>query len=222
MGLDVSQQEGTLRVAGALRDHSLATAFAEDVQSLHHRYASEVVGRYALCPFMREPKRSFGQFCVMLEPEPAVEAALAEVLAAPSQVVHLVYPLVTVDVPSFERFGNALHLAVAKAVAGAPVHATFHPRMEGDASRASRLVGLLRRAPDPFVQFVPEGLHEGGTTYVDLDGLDLASFFAASTDRAASTFERLSSEDVEAIVATQNDIQAERQERYARYLDALG
>lgn len=213
-------QEGSLRVAGAFAARAGARAFAAVVERVHHRYATEVVGAYALCPFMRDPSRSFGRFCVMLDPEPDLEAALAEVAAAPTQVVHLVYPLVTLDVSPFERFGNALHQLVARTVPSPPVHATFHPRMEGDATRAARLIGLLRRAPDPFVQFVPEGLHEGGTTFVDLAAIDLATF-SAKPARAASTFERLTPAMIEALVATQDDIKAERDARYAEHLDAF-
>jgi hypothetical protein len=213
-------QEGMLRVAGALASRGEARAFASIVQRVHHRYATEVVGTHGLCPFMRDPARSFGRFCVMLDREPDLEAALAEVVSAGSQVVHLVYPLVSIDVTPFERFGNELHQLVARTLPSPPVHATFHPNMEGDASRPSRLVGLLRRAPDPFVQFVPEGLHEGGTSFVDLGQLDLAALLATPA-RAQTTFERLTSAMIAAIVSSQDDIKADRDRSYAEHLDAF-
>ena len=209
-----------LRVAGALATRAAARAFAAVVQRVHHRYATEVVGAHALCPFMRDPARSFGRFCVMLDREPDLEAALAEVVAAGTQVVHLVYPLVAMDVTPFERFGNELHQRVARTLPSPPVHATFHPKMEGDASRPSRLIGLLRRAPDPFVQFVPEGLHEGGTTFMDLGQLDLATL-VATPPRAQTTFERLTPAMVTAIVTAQDDIKADRDRSYAEHLDAF-
>jgi hypothetical protein len=134
-----------------------------------------------------------------------------------------VYPLVTMASTPFERFGNQLHKLVASRLAGAPVHASFHPQMEGGRGAAARLVGLLRRAPDPFVQFVPEGLHEGGTVYTDLSSVDLASLVVkVPKDRAESLHERLDEASLDRIEALQRDIKRDRDESYARFVDAMG
>jgi hypothetical protein len=136
----------------------------------------------------------------------------------------LVYPLTDADAATFERFGNAVHHTVASRSRGGPVHASFHPDMVGDTTSESKLVGFLRRAPDPFVQFIPEGLHQGGSTYIDLEKVDLTSLMAAGSakaDNAKSNFERLQSDDLDRIETTIHDIQRDRDESYAPYLDEL-
>jgi len=210
-----------ISIAGALRDHPLASDLAKEVMRVHHRYATEVVGAHRLCPFMNDPETAFGRFCVMLDRTTDLDAALSEVIAAGTSVVHLVYPLIDIDVTSFERFGNRLHMEVGKTLMRAPVHATFHPLMEGDASSATRLVGMLRRSPDPFVQFVPEGLHEGGTTYLDPQSFDPQRFTQPRPTPAQHNHERLAHADIAAIVERQQDIRADRDRSYARFLDAL-
>jgi hypothetical protein len=210
-----------LSIAGALREHPLAVEFGRTVERVHHRYAAEVVGAHRLCPFMREPAIAFGRFCVMMDRELVLDTALGEVQAAGSEIVHLVYPLLDVDVTTFERFGNRLHLEVAKRGSEAPVHATFHPLMEGDAKTPARLVGMLRRAPDPFIQFVPEGLHKGGTTYLDADDFDFSRFVERHPTPTESTHQRLTASHLEAITASLRDIRADRDGSYAKYLDAI-
>jgi hypothetical protein len=209
-------------VAGELAAHPLARAFALEVQRVHHRYAVEVVGAFSLCPFMNDPESAFGRFVVMLDREPAVASARDQVLAAPG-VAHLIYPLFTGSSNAIERFGNALHEAVRREAFARrldpPVHATFHPEMEGDTSSAQRLVGFLRRAPDPFVQFVPEGLAKGGTVFADPATIDLATLLTPKPAR--SLFDRLSRADLEVVAAREASIRADRNESYARFLDAL-
>jgi hypothetical protein len=218
----MSDSEGIV-IAGALADAPVARELAEQVQRVHYRYASEVVAQFRLCPFLNDPETAFGRFCVMLEREPDLERAAEQVEKAGAKVVHLVYPLVTMASTPFERFGNQLHKLVASRLAGAPVHASFHPEMEGGRGAAARLVGLLRRAPDPFVQFVPEGLHEGGTVYTDLSSVDLASLVVkVPKDRAESLHERLDEASLDRIEALQRDIKRDRDESYARFVDAMG
>jgi len=210
-------------VAGTLAEHPLARDFARVVQEVHHRYAVEVVGAFRLCPFMKDPQTAFGRFCVVLETEPSVATATELVLAETTQVAHLIYPLVKLPCALFERFGGEVHKALARTGRGAPVHATFHPDMGGHTKSASRIVGLLRRAPDPFVQFVPEGLHGGGTTFIDPTAIDWGTLQEPlSGDNTESLFGRLTEEDYARIDAIQGDIKAEREERYRRFLDALG
>jgi hypothetical protein len=209
-------------LAGQLADHPDAEAFARVIQEVHHRYAMEVVGAFRLCPFMKDPETAFGRFCVVFDREPSVATAKALVLAETSQVAHLIYPLVRMTCAEFERFGGDVHKAVAATGRGAPVHATFHPDMGGDRSSASRIVGLMRRAPDPFLQFVPEGLHGGGTTFIDVSAIDWTSLQPPpSEDNTASLFDRLGEEDYDRIAAVQDAIKKERDERYRRFLDAM-
>jgi hypothetical protein len=211
------------RVAGALAGHAIARDFAREVMRVNHRFAAEVVGAFELCPFMSDPANAFGRFCVMLDRQPDVTSAVSEVLAAPG-VVHLVYPLVTGEATPFERFGNALHEAVRREAhrrdIEPPVHATFHPEMEGERSE-KRLIGFLRRSPDAFVQFVPAGLASGGTQFVaDPSKIDVAALIAA-TQNKKGLFQRLSSTDLDAIARAQRDIRADRDKSYAPFLAAL-
>ena len=208
-------------LAGSLAAHPLAREFADEIQHVHHRYATEVVGAFRLCPFMKDPATAFGRFCVVLEAEPSVEIAKALVLAETSQVAHLIYPLVRLECALFERFGGDVHKVLAATGRGVPVHATFHPEMGGDTSSSSRIVGLMRRAPDPFVQFVPEGLNGGGTTFLDPSAIDLAALGGASGDNTESLFDRLGEEDYARITAIQRDIKKDRDERYERFIDAM-
>ena len=212
-------------VAGAYADHPLALCFAREVRRVHHRYAVEVVAAFRLCPFLADPAKDFGRFCVMLERTPDVDAAFEQVAAAQaddaSALVHLVYPLVLLEPARFERFAMKLHELVARKLPHPPVHATFHPDLEGDDSTPARLVGVMRRAPDPFVQFVPEGLQKGGTGYVDLATADLAKLLETPRERAMRTFERLRGATLETIVARLADIRADRERSYTPFLAAL-
>jgi hypothetical protein len=222
----VSEQRAAQRsIGGALRDHPAAADLAGEVARVHHRFASEVVAHFRLCPFLHDPATAFGRFCVMLDREPDVASAADEVEKAGLSVVHLVYPLTTLEVTPFEQFGNRVHLEVARRMRSAPVHATFHPGMQGDSRSAARLVGLLRRAPDPFVQFVPEGLHVGGTTYMDPSAFELGALAGSNAKPGATpaehNFDRLSVEDLATIAARQRDIAADRDRSYAPYLDAM-
>lgn len=214
-------------IIGELSSAACAQTFSEVVRRVHHRYATEVVDAYRLCPFMKDPETAFGEFVVVLSRSLDVALATARVLEADTQVVHLVYPLVTASPTEFERFGNAVHQGVASSGRGGPVHAAFHPEMAGDASTASKLVGLVRRAPDPFIQFIPEGLHVGGSTFVDLEHVDLTQLVKTmpvpgqEKNNAKSNFERLAAEDLERIQDILKEIRAERDRSYAEFLDSL-
>jgi hypothetical protein len=188
---------------------------------VHHRYATEIVGAFKLCPFMHDVDTAFGVFCVILDHEPDLVTALHHIDDAPSSVVHLVYPLVTLDSRSFERFGGDIHRELARRDRDAPVHASFHPQMEGGSNTSGRLVGLLRRAPDPFVQIVPAGLHEGGTVFVDAASMDPMALLNQKPDPTTSNFERLDEAAIAEIESRQREIHAQRDTTYAPFLKQL-
>jgi len=207
-------------IRGKLAEHAGAVAFAAEVWRVHRRYAEEIVGRHRLCPFMKEPETAFGDFVVVLDDAPDLALAREVALAARGTVVHLVYPLIEIEPRTFERFGAEVGAALRESLPHpAPVIASFHPRFSGDASSPGRLVGLLRRAPDPFVQIVPSGLHEGGTV---LAGALDEAIAAASRDPAELNFDRVRLPgvlaDIEAAIA---DVQADRARSYAPHLAAL-
>jgi hypothetical protein len=203
-----------LELHGALRDHPSAGAFAAEVARVHRRYATEVVAANQLCPFLRDPETAFGRFCVMLDPALDLDAARAAVTAGGSLVVHVVYPCVRPAAPVFEKFAARLGEAVRAAVADPPVLATFHPDLTGDPSTAHRMVGLLRRAPDPFVQFIPAGLHEGGTVFA-------GTSVAPTADNASVVYGRLKGAPLEALLARLAEVHEDRDRSYAPFLRAL-
>lgn len=217
-------------VRGELSDHHLARDFAAQVVRVHTRYAEEVVARHRLCPFMRDAETGFGRFCVLLDREPDIDTALAAAREATSAVIHLVFPCIRTAGSAFERFGARFGDALRKTTAateidaallpglpaaGGPVLAAFHPEMAGDGMNAHRLVGLLRRAPDPFVQLIPPGLSQGGTVLAG-EGV------VAGTDPTEETFERLKGAGVAAIEAMIAEIHADRDASYAPFLQAFG
>lgn len=199
-----------MEISGALASHPQAPAFAAEVQRVHRRYANEVVGSFRLCPFFRDAESAFGRFCVVLDAVPAVDEALRAATAGEG-VAHLIFPLAgAVEATAFERFGAALGRAIKATVPRAPVMATFHPRLSGDSSTSHRLVGLLRRAPDPFVQLVPAGLHQGGTVFA-------GSVDELPPDHAQLNFERVSGAELERLLGTLSDIREDRDRSYASF-----
>ncbi|AKT36490.1 hypothetical protein [Chondromyces crocatus] len=220
-----------LVLRGEFASHPQAARFAAEVVRIHTRYADEVVAGYQLCPFLRDTASGFGTFCVLLDREPVLETTLSAARDADSSVIHLVFPCLRTPAAAFERFaarvGDALRRGTGQNATApgtfplppvndkAPVMATFHPQMLGDASNAHRLVGLLRRAPDPFVQLIPAGLSGGGTV---LAGAGVEP----TEDRSELLYARLRGAGVEAIQSAILAIQADRNAAYSSFLEAFG
>lgn len=156
-------------VYGAHRDHPRATEIATAAHALLVRYATEVVAKYGLCPFLRGVDAGLGAVGVILDTEPDLETAVAAIDHLAEPVLHIVYPVFTGTPSTFERFGSKLAEALRKRRSDPLVHASFHPGMTGGRENAYRLIGLLRQAPDPFVQFIPPGLQQGGTVMAGED-----------------------------------------------------
>lgn len=210
-------------IRGRLATHPAAPAFAAEVLRIHRRYATEIVQTYGLCPFVRDVDVAFGRFAVMLDEELDLDAAREAVLAAQNPVVHVVFPLALPPSNVFERFASALYNALQGRLEARPVMAAFHPELAGDAGAAHRLVGLLRRAPDPFVQLIPEGMHEGGTVFAPMVDPEVdEESFAPQPDRSELVFQRLQGEALERLLATAADIRQDRDRSYAPHLAKLG
>jgi hypothetical protein len=206
---------------GSSREHPLAAAFAAEIHRVHRRYAEEVVARNRLCPFLRDVETGFGRFCVVLDAAPEVALALEAVAAAGTSVVHLVYPCTAFPPSPFEKFAGKLAEAPKKASPSPPVMAVFHPELSGSGDNAHRLVGLLRRAPDPFVQLIPEGLHEGGTVFGGvIDGVP--SEAEAPRDPSQENFDKLRGEALGRLLTLQAEIRADRDRGYAPFFEAFG
>ncbi len=208
VGAAEAREKGArVRVFGALADREGATVFAEQVHALMRRYAAEVVAPFALCPHLHNVDTGLGAVGVVLEVEPTIEVAVGAIRALDANVVHLIYPLHAAGSSPFERFGNKLAEALRRALPEPLVHACFHPAMVGGKENAHRLIGLLRQAPDPFVQFIPPGMQGGGTVLAG---------YATSESRADTNYARLVPERIDALLAT---IESLKQER--RALDPL-
>ncbi|MRG94764.1 hypothetical protein [Polyangium spumosum] len=205
-------------IRGKLASHPDAPAFAAEVLRVHRRYATEIVQAHALCPFVRDVDVAFGKFCVMLDHEPDLDATREAVIDAKSNVLHVVFPLALPPSNVFERFASTLLARLQGAFAEAPVMAAFHPELVGDRDAAHRLVGLLRRAPDPFVQFIPAGVHEGGTVFAS----SVEEFEASAVDRSELNFQKLRGEPIEALLTRAQEIRADRDRAYARFADLRG
>lgn len=228
---------------GPMRDHPAAGSFAREVVRVHKRYATEVVYGHRLCPFLRDIDSGFGRFCIGMTQAIDLKEARDTFVRSGSQILHMVYPLVGTEPPEFERFGSDVGKAARdwwRALPEGdqtygphpPVIATFHPRLQGDRTAPHRLIGLLRRAPDPFVQIIPGGHYESGTVVAPLHEIKeltpealqkvLASVPPPPRDRAKETFERLTPALVEEIGAKCAEIRADRDRSYAPYLKEMG
>lgn len=150
---------GRFWIAGKHRGDHDAQEFAEKTHVLLEAYANDVVHRFGLCPFFHNAQGGLGEVCIVLDTSLDVDQALGTLKVLASPIVHLVYPLLTSEpAPPFERFGSALAQSARRAITERYVHASFHPAMVGGTENPHRLVGRLRQSPDPFVQFIPEGL----------------------------------------------------------------
>jgi hypothetical protein len=211
---------------GPLAGHPAAAAFAATVHRVHKRYAAEVVAANRLCPFLRDVETGFGAFVAMLDPgEPSPDAAAEAILAAGNPIIHVVFPLVRPAPSTFERFAAKVGAALKKAVPRPPVMATFHPDLAGDATDPHKLIGVLRRAPDPFVQLIPEGMHEGGTVFQPLPtgGAPLVLLpITTPVDSTQANFDKLRGDAVPRLLALMDEIRADRDASYAPFLRELG
>lgn len=228
---------------GSLRDHPAAAPFSREVVRVHKRYATEVVYGHRLCPFLRDVNRDFGRFCIAMTERPDLDEARAAFIRAESAIIHMVYPLVTTAAPDFERFGGDVGRAARDVWRATPegdtrfgpeppVIATFHPKLAGDRTAPHRLIGLLRRAPDPFVQVIPGGHYDSGTVLAPMHDVKeltpemlqkvLAAVPPPPRDRSMETFKRLSPDLLDEIAKTVADIHADRDRSYAPYLKEMG
>lgn len=192
---------------GALAGTPDAEAFADVVADLMHRYARDIVLKNHLCPFLHNVENGLGAVCVALDRTLDPDATARAIRGTERDVVHVVFPLADrANSPAFERFGNSVAERLRKDGGPPLVHATFHPAMVGGRENAHRLVGLLRRAPDAFLQFIPPGMQSGGTV---MQGEPLPKAPAL-----ADTFTRMVAEGgLEDVVRELDALHAERAER---------
>jgi hypothetical protein len=127
---------------------------------INERFLTEVVEPFEFCPFARGARESGALVRrVLLDaPETAGSlAALDPLVDDPHVLVALlIYPRFSATVAAFERFATELRQAEdARRGGRSPlVTAVFHPRLGGGGhATPQQLVNLLRRSPDPMIQF---------------------------------------------------------------------
>jgi hypothetical protein len=152
---------------------------------LLERYAGAIDAR-GICPYLHAG--GLGDVIVVLDRALDVDLACGAIARTSADVIHVVFPLAPRDetgARAFERFGNDVATRVRDR---GSVHAAFHPAMAGGREDADRRVGLVRRAPDPFLQLVPARLPQRSRAPVvfDLDAL-LAEFAELHAERDALT-----------------------------------
>ena len=192
---------------GTAAAHPRARELAEGVHQLLARYVDEVVLSFALCPFLHQRDAGLGAVGIVLDAQPDVATSTAALMALSANVAHLVVPLSQLTSSPFERFGNKLAESVRATAREKLVHASFHPELVGGTENAYRLIGLLRQAPDPFVQFIPHGLTKGGTVVAGEEPKE---------GHAEARFQRLTEADRKELVRRTTELKAER-----RKLDSL-
>lgn len=212
---------------GPLATHPLAEKFAGEVSRVHRRYAAEAVAKHRLCPHLRDVDKDFGAFVCVLDPrpDPDAEATVEVILAtlrAGNPIIHVVFPLILPPPSLFERFGARVSQGIRKALPQPPVMATFHPDLVGDADDPHRLIGLLRRAPDPFVQMIPDGYQEGGTVFLPLAEAAALPPAEEAVDWPQRNYDKLRGENLDRLLALLADIRADRDRSYAPFLKAFG
>jgi hypothetical protein len=138
-----------VEIIGPLASSLGARSFSRGVIDLLARYAS-VIATHGLCPYS---DAGLGEVVVVLDDRLDVELAVARIRASGARVLHLVFPCAPRERSHpFERFCSTVATRVADR---GSVHAAFHPAMTGENDDPDRRVGLVRRAPDPFLQLVP-------------------------------------------------------------------
>ncbi len=217
-----------------------------EVRRILDRYLIEVVEQFGLCPWARAARENgevaidiilgsaktarrgqYGDEGLAAETEERALAAGAALLALPTTKIGIV---VVVDAQC-DRI--ALRELRTKATAAQKIAgvADFHPDAEPDFATPARLVSFIRRAPDPFLQFVPFAVIDGVRGGVQ--SVDRAAQIALLANKgnlvgvpapkqdiadviAARNHERLAPDRGAEMLAVLDDINADRERSYVR------
>lgn len=197
----------SVRTIGSLGEAGETIAVAS--AALFQRYAELVMAR-GLCPFLRDTRSGQGDVWVALSRVRDMEAIVEAMGRHESEICHLLFPWENDDdATDFERWAAGLGKKIGERWAGHPVCAVFHPHLSGSTSASNRWVGLLRRSPIAFVQWVPPNLQSGGTLFVD-------DWAKAPPPRVPPLAERVGERGIEALAREVGELHAYRNE-----LDAL-
>lgn len=164
------------------------------------RYLTEVIERFAFCPYSREGRQNGETRRVVYRPDSTSVDALVEemerAIDSGAAVTQVIFPGVVVDADAFSRFAIAL-TDIGHRRHGDEVFAVapLHPDLEfGDEGHA--MVPLFRRAPDATIQWVRldslaaiyEG-REGNDTYLPPE--EIFEFLAAHPKGKPRLYDRI-------------------------------
>jgi hypothetical protein len=204
----------------------MLTAQSAEVRRILDRYFIEVVERFDFCPWARSA-REHGEVSIEIlfgspTPEMLIEAA-RRALAAPAMRVAMV---VLPELAPSESELRALRNVVSDAITSPRVGiADFHPGAPLDLATPARLVPFLRRSPDPLLQLVPLSQLSAVRAESPVVDLEMQAAILAGTaampkgdfaDEIAATNHARMLADRDAVIATLDDIAADRRASYAR------
>lgn len=207
--------------------------WVEQSTRLYRRYQHEIVEELNLCPWAEASfARNRVSLCILLQDQLDSSAAALETVEkadASIEVLLLVFPRVTADCASFDRFVARVREEHDGAHPRGQAHflfVAFHPESKGDSSDAHRLVPLLRRTPDATIQVVRRSVLErtsngvlGGTQFFDPSSLaqlqepTRLSVREQIAEANLATIKRVGVDVVERRLA---DIHRDRRETYAK------
>ena len=128
-----------------------------EVLRVLHRYLTEVVEKYDLCPWARVARERGEVEIEVLWGTPTIDewVAAAESLCIrkQAQVAMVVAPELVIGSSELHDVRNAVAAKIQ--IAGV---AEFHPDAPLDLATPARLVPFIRRSPDPLLQLVPLSL----------------------------------------------------------------
>jgi hypothetical protein len=202
---------------------------AREARRLLDRYLTEVVERFALCPWAAATRRR-GELRVEVLVAPALEAdavhaAVARIADDPRAAIGMVVLAASsIDALALRRVRDA---AMRPDVA----IADFHPRGTGDATTPARLVPVLRRAPDPMLQVVRWSVlhaarrspppHDRGAQARLLAGHADGAVADPSDAIARANHATIADAGLPALVAVLDELARDRDAAYARLADQL-
>ncbi len=167
------------RIAAALRAQIEAAAI-----DANERYITDFLEEHAFCPFSKGGRAQgktlrYVHYAESASIEPLVQLMARAALDPQRMVVQVILPMLEVDANEWISFCNKLTTVANKELGtGSDVYAVaaMHPRLSYEQSNPAAMIPLLRRSPDPTIQWVRlddlEALYagrSGETRVVDLD-----------------------------------------------------
>lgn len=151
---------------------ALRAALEREVFRVNDRYLVDFIEEFSFCPFARSGRaggqtRRYMYYADTRSVEPLLSLML-EVAADPEQVVvQVVLPLIEVGPQTWSKFCQGLTaMGNARCDGGAVLAcAPLHPELPFNLKSAATMIPLLRRSPDPTIQWVRldglESIYEG-------------------------------------------------------------